>query len=55
MVEQPLQEAERGEVVEVALDPGRALGRGGHVRLAADPGEQRLRGGRGRRRRVAFQ
>ena len=43
--EQPLQEAERREVVEVALDAGGAAGGGGDVGLAADPGEQRLRGG----------
>ena len=43
--EQPLQEAERSEVVEVALDARRAAGRRCDVGLAADPGEQRLGGG----------
>ena len=43
--QQSLQEAERGEVVEVALDACGAAGGGSDVGLAADPGEQALRGG----------
>ena len=43
--EQPLEEAQRPEVVEVAPDAGRALGGRGHLRLAAHPGDQAIGGG----------
>ncbi len=37
--EQSLEEAQRAEVVDLALDAGGALDGSGHVRLRADPGE----------------
>ena len=44
--QQALEEAQGGEVVDVALDPGGPLGRGADVRLAGEPGDQPLgRGG----------
>ena len=43
--EQALQEAERREVVEVALHASRSSCSGSDVRLAADPGDEGLRGG----------
>ena len=44
-VQQPLQEAQRAEVVELAPDPGAPLGRGRDVRLAAQPGRERVGAG----------
>ena len=43
--QQALQEAHRGEVIEVALDPGRSAGRRGDVRLTAEPGGHAIGGG----------
>ena len=48
--QQPLEEAQRGEVVDLPLEPGGPLGRGADVRLAREPGDQPVgRGGVARR------